>query len=79
MENKKLINNSSIICAKQNIRDVINREIQNGIPISVIHLIVDSCFQEIDALLNKVLDEEDRANQECETTETETIEPELVE
>lgn len=56
--NEKIINNSSIINARQNILNAVNNELNNGLPIAVISMILHDCIHDIDDILATVISNE---------------------
>lgn len=56
--NEKIINNSSIIAARQNILKVVNNELNNGLPVAVISMILHNCVYDLDDMLAMVISKE---------------------
>lgn len=73
--------NTLITDFKKDLTDRVNQGLREGLPISVIHLVIDNIFVEINGLLEDTLkaeEEQYNQSQQGEVEETQTVEPEIV-
>lgn len=61
----KVLNNKTIIDARDNIMKAVNTELNNGIPVSVMSMILHVCLTNVDELLTQVISTE---NNEIESS-----------
>lgn len=54
----KVLNNKTIIDARDNIMKAVNAELNNGIPVSVISMILHVCLTNVDEVLAQVISTE---------------------
>lgn len=72
--------NTLITDFKKDLTDRVNQGLREGLPISVIHLVIDNIFVEINGLLEDTLkteEEQYNQSQQGEVEETQAVEPEI--
>lgn len=73
--------NTLITDFKKDLTDRVNQGLREGLPISVIHLVIDNIFVEINGLLEDTLKTEEEQysqSQQGKVEETQAVEPEIV-
>ena len=54
-EQPKAFNNTEIMKSHKRIVDAINEELKNGMPVSVVSIILHTCVADVDAMLNAAM------------------------
>lgn len=62
----KVLDNKTIVDAKNNIIAAVDAELKNGVPISVMSMILHGCMMEVNNALNEVLLNEINSEKEKE-------------
>lgn len=55
MEKTKIFNNTDVVNAKNRIAAAVNAELNKGIPVSVVSMIIHMCAYEVDNLQNSAI------------------------